>query len=462
MLGVDWACLGVGVVALALCFSTLVPLRGAVGSALSFLPSWIAGEAPLHLGAVVLAAILGCGLAGGFGRAPGLVGLAVGAIACCGFVAQFVSGVRSRRHFEAALAEAGEVPERWGWTAEDTRRVVAAIPIRPRSVERIRDISYAEDATRAQRLDVYRRAGSSSADSAPVLLYFHGGAWVLGDKREQGIPMLEHLAERGYVCVTANYALSPKARWPRHLLDCKLALWWVRNSIAEYGGDPNLVIVSGCSAGGHLAALVALTANEPEYQRGFEDEDTSVAGCIPLYGVYDFVDAERIGNANLGPILERHVFEQAGTEALAAASPISRVHDTAPPFFVVHGRNDVLVPVQAARAFVSFVACSCRQPGGLCRAAARPTRLRQLLVAKDGSSRARTRMLHRGDRQQPGHRSGGRALVRSRLAAYHAAGVPSKARPARTHDEPGPRASRDPTPAVAARDRLERGRLSRG
>jgi acetyl esterase/lipase len=175
----------------------------------------------------------------------------------------------------------------------------------------------------------------------------------MGDKREQGIPMLEYLAERGYVCVTANYALSPKARWPRHVLDCKLALSWVKRHISEYGGDPNLVFVSGCSAGGHLAALLALTANDSAWQPGFEDEDTTVAGCVPLYGVYDFVDAEKIANANLSPILERYVFGQASVEDFTAASPILRVHESAPPFLVVHGRNDVLVPVQSARAFVS-------------------------------------------------------------------------------------------------------------
>jgi acetyl esterase/lipase len=175
----------------------------------------------------------------------------------------------------------------------------------------------------------------------------------MGDKREQGIPMLEHLADRGYVCVTANYALSPKARWPQHILDCKLAFSWVKGNIADYGGDPSLMFVSGCSAGGHLAALVALSANDPVWQPGYEDQDTTVEGCVPLYGVYDFVDPDRIGNANLSPILERHVFERSVAEDFAAASPIFRVNASAPPFFVVHGRNDVLVPVQAARAFVS-------------------------------------------------------------------------------------------------------------
>jgi acetyl esterase/lipase len=349
----DWACLAVGVVAVVLSLSALLPLRGAVGSALSFIPSWVVGEAPLHLAAVVVLATLACGLAGGFAGAPGWAGLALVALACLGLGAQFASGVRSRRYFEAALGDACGASPAWSWTAKDTRRVLMALPIRPRSVERLRDLAYCEDGERPHRLDLYRRAGPGSTTAAPVLLYFHGGTWVMGDKREQGIPMLEYLAERGYVCVTANYALSPKARWPRHVLDCKLALSWVKRHISEYGGDPNLVFVSGCSAGGHLAALLALTANDSAWQPGFEDEDTTVAGCVPLYGVYDFVDAEKIANANLSPILERYVFGQASVEDFTAASPILRVHESAPPFLVVHGRNDVLVPVQSARAFVS-------------------------------------------------------------------------------------------------------------
>ena len=349
----DWACFAVGVAALVLSLTSLLPLRGPVGSSFSFVPSWIAGEAPLHLVALVAVATIGCGLEGGLRAWPGWVGLALAAMACTGLVAQFASGLQSRRYFESALAEASQGAPQWSWSSQDSCRVAVALPIRPRGVERLRNIAYAEDAGHAHRLDIYRNAGLERPAVAPVLLYFHGGAWVMGDKREQGIPMLEHLAERGFVCVTANYALSPKARWPRHVVDCKLALAWVKRHIAEYGGDPSLVFLSGGSAGGHLAALVALTANDPVWQPGFEDEDTTVAACIPLYGVYDFVDPERIGNANLTPILERRVFDQGAAEAFAAASPISRVSDSAPPFLIVHGRNDVLVPVQSARAFVA-------------------------------------------------------------------------------------------------------------
>jgi acetyl esterase/lipase len=361
---VSWAYLGVGVVAFILSVTALWPPRGPVGSALSFVPSWIVGEAPLHLLAVVAAATVGLGLAGAFGSWPAWAGLALAGTACGGLSVQFASGLMSRRQFRAALAEAGQIESLWHWTLQDTGRVARLLPTRTRRVDRIRDISYAEDSAASHRLDIYRKAGPGTTTAAPVILYFHGGAWTIGDKREQGLPLLGHLAERGFVCVTANYALSPKGRWPQHVLDCKLALVWVKKHIAGYGGDPSLVFLSGASAGGHLAALVALTAGDEAWQPGFEEQDTTVAGCIPLYGVYDFVDPEKIGNPNLVPLLEKKVFEQAAIETYTTASPISRIAGSAPPFLVVHGRNDVLVPVATARAFVVALRRAGTQPVG--------------------------------------------------------------------------------------------------
>jgi acetyl esterase/lipase len=363
---VPWVCLAIGLVTAVLSLISLSPLRGAMGSVFSFIPGWIVGEAPLHLAAAAAVATVGCGLAGGWASWPGLAGAGLVVAAYPGLAAQFGSGLRSRRHFEEALAEMGQIAPAWKWGHRDSWRVLVALPVRPRGVERLRNVSYAGDERHVHRLDVYRRAGAKGLNGAPVVLYFHGGNWVLGDKREQAIPMLQQLAERGYVCVTANYSLSPKAKWPSHVLDCKLALIWVKRHIAEYGGDPELVFISGGSAGGHLAALVALTANDPAWQPGHEDEDTSMAGCIPLYGVYDFVDPEKLGNANLNSLLEVGVFERSGAEieALRAASPISRVTESAPPFFLVHGRNDVMVPVPSARAFVEVLRARSNQPVG--------------------------------------------------------------------------------------------------
>jgi acetyl esterase/lipase len=159
------------------------------------------------------------------------------------------------------------------------------------------------------------------------------------------------------VCVAPNYRLSPGVVFPEHLVDVKRVLRWVREHIAEYGGDPRFVVITGGSAGGHLAALAALTPNDPEYQPGFEPVDTTVAACVAFYAPYDLTwrFGRRRADAFRG-LLERWVIGQrlAAAPALyARASPIERVGPDAPPFMVVHGTADSLVPVESARRFAS-------------------------------------------------------------------------------------------------------------
>ena len=188
------------------------------------------------------------------------------------------------------------------------------------------------------------------------MLYVHGGAWVFGDKREQGKPMMFELAARGWVCVTVNYRLSPKATWPDHIVDVKAAIAWVKEHIGEYGGDPNFVVISGGSAGGHLAALAALSANDPAFQPGFESVDTSLAGCVSLYGVLEMTSQKEIGGRygkGLKVLLEKQVMKTTIDDHLdlfKAASPYHRLRADAPPFLLLHGTNDTLVPVAVPRA----------------------------------------------------------------------------------------------------------------
>jgi acetyl esterase/lipase len=189
-------------------------------------------------------------------------------------------------------------------------------------------------------------------------VYIHGGAWIIGDKREQGLPLLHELARRGWVTVTINYRLSPKATWPDHIVDCKRALVWVREHIAEYGGDPGFIAVSGGSAGGHLSSLLALTPGDADFQPGFEGADASVDACVPFYGVYDMTAGWGTSRCDDGllTLLERRVFKRRIADdpsVFEDASPLHRVNVDAPPFFVVHGTNDTLVPVADARAFVA-------------------------------------------------------------------------------------------------------------
>lgn len=222
-------------------------------------------------------------------------------------------------------------------------------------VQRIGNIPYAEVGGRRNQLDVYRSRRPLS--QAPVVLQIHGGGWVFGHKRQQAVPMLVDLASRGFVCVSANYRLSPHATFPEHLIDVKRALIWIRQHIHEYGGDPLCVIVTGGSAGGHLAALVALTPNDPSFQPGYEDVDTSVQACIPLYGVYNLAG---IGGQDTTPgilaLWEARILKRKRSENLEAfklASPMHYLRPEIPPFFVIHGTQDTVVPTDSSRHFVS-------------------------------------------------------------------------------------------------------------
>ena len=103
----------------------------------------------------------------------------------------------------------------------------------------------------------------------PAIMQIHGGAWIIGDKREQGWPLIGHLAANGWVCFNVNYRLSPGATWPDHLVDLKYALKWIRDRADDFGIDPDFIAVTGGSAGGHLTAMMALTANEPGVSAGF-------------------------------------------------------------------------------------------------------------------------------------------------------------------------------------------------
>jgi acetyl esterase/lipase len=209
--------------------------------------------------------------------------------------------------------------------------------VRRRDVERVADISYGDAGTR-NLLDVYRHR--AHATGGPTLIYLHGGGFVSGRKNREARPLLYRLASQGWVCISANYRLSPAARFPDHLIDVKKVIAWAREHGDHYGGDPEVVFVAGSSAGGHLAALAALTPNDPEFQPGFEGADTSVTGAISLYGYYG-----RLSRNERPP-----------------SSPLAYVGPGAPPFFVVHGVQDTLVRVDSARLFVETLRSASSNP----------------------------------------------------------------------------------------------------
>jgi acetyl esterase/lipase len=226
-------------------------------------------------------------------------------------------------------------------------------------VRRIRNIEYARAGGKILRLDVTVPSAPvpGGGSRRPALLQIHGGGWVIGDKREQGLELLAHMAVQGWVGFNANYRLSPGATFPDHLVDLKRALAWIRDHADEYDVDPDFICVTGGSAGGHLAAMMALTQNEARFQPGFEQADTSVAGCVPFYGLYDLTPdgafgVEDVQRIMLQPLLIK-AFASEEPEKFRDASPLHWVTADAPPMFVIHGDIDTLAPVEDARTFVA-------------------------------------------------------------------------------------------------------------
>jgi len=206
-----------------------------------------------------------------------------------------------------------------------------------------------------QLLDVWRR-DDLPAQPAPVLIFVPGGAWVHGSRTLQGYALMSHLAEMGWVCLSIDYRVAPHHPWPAHLTDVKTAIAWARANVDKFGGDRDFVAIAGTSAGGHLAALAGLTANDPEMQGDLpEGSDTSVDAVVGIYGRYDWEDRSTVERVRFVDFLERVVVRRSIAEhpdIFRKASPIARVHAEAPPFLVMHGTGDSVIPVAQARSFV--------------------------------------------------------------------------------------------------------------
>ena len=342
----------VSLIGLLFTLNAFRPLRAEVFSVFTFFAGWLTSELPIHhlLWQLIATALFSAG--GALDGWQGWAGLALSCVSWIGLLLLAKKATEAGGVVDEALRrDLGVEPPEGLPTTRQWAHLALPFMLRDSRVEAIKGVPYIPGAQRSQQLDIYRpRAG---AQRAPVLVYIHGGGWVLGDKREQGLPMMLHLAARGWVCVTVNYRLSPKVAFPEHLLDCKRALAWTKDHIAEYGGDPSRVVISGGSAGGHLASLVALTPT-----LGDPATDLSVLAAVPFYGVYDFLNRDGVRGNGFGKFIDRAVTKTTPTanrELYELASPMDQITPDAPPFFVIHGSNDSLVPVQEARTFVRLL-----------------------------------------------------------------------------------------------------------
>lgn len=346
----------------ALTANALRPLTGRRAGIPAFAAGWMYGElAPQVLALTVADAALHVSP---LHRGPrSRLGLALAAASALGLAHLVRQSHRARHQVEDALVEGLGVeyveqldaPPSPAHLALPWRQLVNPFRMSDPRVRVDKDIPYSAYGRRGL-LDIYRPAHQEITD-APVLLQVHGGAWMTGRKDHQAIPLMQHMAARGWVCVAINYRLSPRAAFPDHIVDVKRAIAWIKEHIGEYGGDPDYIVITGGSAGGHLCALAAVTPNEAEWQPGFEEADTTVQAAVPHYGVYDFAGSTGLRSAVgmrddfLAPRVLQTTWER-DPERFEAASPILRVDGDEPDFFVIHGASDTLVDVGQARAFV--------------------------------------------------------------------------------------------------------------
>jgi acetyl esterase/lipase len=273
---------------------------------------------------------------------PAWPAAALSGLAVAGLVWLQVRARSTRPAMEAALT--GALGSGWRdaspadsdrrWTNCWLRGILLPFQRHWRDVERLRNLPYGPD--RAHRLDLYR--GRSAGSERPVLIHLHGGGFTQGGKSHEGVVLLNQLAAHGWLCVSANYRLRSAGAFPSPLVDTKRVIAWIREHASDYGGDPRQIFLAGSSAGGHLAVSAALTPDRPEFQPGFADIDTRVAGVVVLYGY-------------LGPRTSDR-----------DSSPAALARPDAPPLLVIHGAGDTMVPPAGPRSVAGALRTASRAP----------------------------------------------------------------------------------------------------
>jgi acetyl esterase/lipase len=361
--GVSWLLLVFGVLSAMATLNAFWPVRTPLLAIFGFFAGWLTIELALHSLVVHMTVLAWLCASGGLAAWPGIVGLVLALAACVGLFALHLRSRRAvvtlREFYESAALEVRPDAPRY----PRSHVLIPWLAFHRRDIRTVRDVTFAEVDGKPLKLDVF--SPKAPGRRRPALLQVHGGGWLLGFKEYQGIPLLGHMAAQGWVGFNVDYRLSPRATFPAHIIDVKRALAWIREHADEYGVDPDFIVVTGGSAGGHLAALLALTPGDPEYQPGFESADTSVRAAIVFYGIFDMTDQVPRRSKQFMRLLERWVFKASYAEArerYLRASPTFRIHPDAPTFLVVHGTRDTLTPVEDARTFVERLRAVSRKP----------------------------------------------------------------------------------------------------
>jgi acetyl esterase/lipase len=226
-------------------------------------------------------------------------------------------------------------------------------PRAPEGVQVHKDLAYVPEGHERQKLNLYV---PKSDKPLPLVIWIHGGAWSGGNKeRCPALPFVQ----KGFAVASLNYRLSHHATFPAQIEDCKTAIRWLRANAAKYNLDPKRFGAWGQSAGGHLVALLGTSGDvkELEGSNGPLDQSSRVQAVCDWCGPTDFLaEVEQSKGTRLdrskphspeakligGELLEH-------PEKAKAASPITYVSKDDPPFLIMHGEKDDIVPLQQSK-----------------------------------------------------------------------------------------------------------------
>ncbi len=206
--------------------------------------------------------------------------------------------------------------------------------------ETLIDATYCTMDGSPQKMDIYF---PESGGPWPVLVYVHGGSWMHGDKSEAAL-FAREITAHGYLVVSINYRLYPPATFPAMIQDVKCAIRSLRANASQFNLDPNRIGAMGVSAGGHLVGLLGTTDQSAGWDVGqYLDQSSRVQAVIAMAGVMDL--SRNFPNADI-EAMKRIGF---GEYNVAEASPITHVTPGDPPFLLIHGDRDELVPYEQSQ-----------------------------------------------------------------------------------------------------------------
>ena len=248
------------------------------------------------------------------------------------------------------------IPTAAGAQGEESERTFVQVASTYRVIT---NITYLRAGGTDLKLDVYQPRGMT--DPNPTLLYFHGGGWTNGSKEGSALTFLPYL-EMGWTVVNVAYRLADAAHAPAAVEDCRCALRWIYRNVEQYNFDLDTLVVTGNSAGGHLALMTGMLPESAGLERQCpgdrnrtwstgrtSTEELKVAAIINWYGITDVVDLMNAPPGPSGSFTEAWLGSASDREEIAKrVSPLTYVRRELPPVITVHGDADPIVPYSHA------------------------------------------------------------------------------------------------------------------